>query len=206
MAHSERDYGFERLIFFSDAVFAIAITLLVLDVKLPHESLPFDVAIMATLGKLQAFALSFLVIGIYWVNHHRLFQSVTASSAALLRVNLLMLLMVSFLPFPTTIIAEYKPAPGPVIFYALSVAGLGVMYFLVAWTALRPPLMRESVTEVDRHILLARAASGPLVFIGSAIVAVNAPRAAMYSWLLIPVILWFANRVPRWWHGRSRDT
>lgn len=113
MSHSARDYGFERLIFFSDAVFAIAITLLVLDVKLPHQSLSFDTAMQAALTKMLAFLLSFFVISIHGINHHRLFKSVTAASPTLLRVNFLMLMMVSFLPFSTTIIAEYQPAPGP---------------------------------------------------------------------------------------------
>jgi uncharacterized membrane protein len=80
----------ERLVFFSDAIFAIAITLLVLDLKLAPDS--HGVIIWDEIGpKLFAFALSFFVIGIYWLNHHQLFGALRTEDGALRWVNLLFL-------------------------------------------------------------------------------------------------------------------
>ena len=92
VATPARDHGFERLIFFSDAVFAIAITLLVLDIRLPHDAPSLAQGLADTVPQIFAFLLSFMVIGIYWLNHHRLFSHVTAAPMPLLRVNLLLLL------------------------------------------------------------------------------------------------------------------
>ena len=203
MSHTERDYGFERLIFFSDAVFAIAITLLVLDVKLPHGPLPLGQALADTAPKLFAFLLSFMVIGLYWLNHHRLFGRVTGFTPALLRVNLLLLLTVSFLPFPTSVLAEYSPDRVAVIFYALSVGALGLMHFFVALVALRAPLLRPHVTPAERRLALWRSAMPPLVFGGSVLIALHDPGTAMLAWLALPVALLLITRLPSRPHGTS---
>jgi uncharacterized membrane protein len=202
-AQGARDHGLDRLIYFSDAVFAIAITLLVLDIRLPHDAPSLEQALADTLPRIFAFVLSFMVIGIYWLNHHKLFSNVTAATLPLLRINLLLLLFVTFLPFPTAVLAEHAPAATAVIFYALSVAALGTMHFIVTKTALKPATMDAHMTALDRRVMLWRAASGPVVFVGSAFVAARNPGVAMLAWLLVPAALFLATRGPRWWHDRQ---
>src|SRR5262245_9395560 len=108
--------GTGRIEAFSDGVFAIAITLLVLNLKVPE--LPPDAppgallpALFEDLTSIQAYVLSFLVVGLFWMTHHRLFSYIQRYDALLVWMNLLMLLFVSVIPFPTAILGRYG---GPV--------------------------------------------------------------------------------------------
>ena len=99
-----------RIEAFSDGVFAIAITLLVLDLKVPHdlpETAGLSRALLNQWPAYLAFITSFATIGIMWINHHRLFALIKRSDHSLLVLNGLLLLFVTFVPFPTAIVAEY---------------------------------------------------------------------------------------------------
>jgi uncharacterized membrane protein len=99
-----------RIEAFSDGVFAIAITLLVLDLKVPHgvpEKTGLLRVLLAQWPAYLAFVTSFATIGIMWINHHRLFALIARSDHSLLLLNGLLLLFVTFVPFPTAIVAEY---------------------------------------------------------------------------------------------------
>src|SRR5215472_2918297 len=104
MDEFSRHHGYQRLLFFSDAVFAIAITLLVLDLRLPPGSQVFDLA--AVRQQIIGFVVSFYVIGRFWLSHHALFEGVAGYDVRLLATNLLFLAAVVFLPFPTTEVSE----------------------------------------------------------------------------------------------------
>ncbi len=96
-----------RIEAFSDGVFAIAITLLVLELKIePGEGDLFS-AIISQWGMFLAFFISFATIGIMWINHHRLFTLIRHSDHVLLLLNLLLLLMIVLVPFPTALLSEY---------------------------------------------------------------------------------------------------
>jgi uncharacterized membrane protein len=100
---------------FSDGVFGIAITLLVLDIKVPHDLVPPHTLTEALSGQWPsylAFVTSFLTILIMWINHHRLFTHIGRSDDRLLFYNGLLLLGVVLVPFPTALIADYLGHPG----------------------------------------------------------------------------------------------
>ncbi|HMA34246.1 MAG TPA: TMEM175 family protein [Chloroflexia bacterium] len=103
-----------RIEAFSDGVFAIAITLLILNIQVPHDTAAGGLwpALGAQAATYLAFLTSFATIGIMWINHHRLFMHIKRSDNQLLALNLLLLLGVTVLPFPTALVAEYiqKPA------------------------------------------------------------------------------------------------
>src|SRR3954449_5825661 len=103
-----------RLEAFSDGVFAIAITLLVLDIKGPDlaEGHTLAHAVLDLWPSFAAYVTSFAVIGIIWVNHHAIFGHVGLADRRLLALNLLLLLFVALLPWPTSLIAEYLTAGG----------------------------------------------------------------------------------------------
>ncbi len=99
-----------RLEAFSDGVFAIAITLLILDIKVPRE-LPGNVTLLSALLKqwpsLIAFLTSFFTVLIMWINHHRIFSQIRQVDDLFLLLNGCLLLIVTFIPFPTSLVAEY---------------------------------------------------------------------------------------------------
>ena len=110
--HKEK-FQLERIALFSDAVFAIAITLLIIEIKVPelHSGEVSDDALLHGLAqiipKFIGFLVSFFVIGLYWLSHHRLFKYVTASSQKLLWNNLFFLLPIVVMPFSTSFFSEY---------------------------------------------------------------------------------------------------
>jgi uncharacterized membrane protein len=92
---------------FSDGVFAIAITLLILNVVLPEHHEPLGHALLRLWPSYAAYAISFLTIGIMWVNHHTIFQHLERVDRRFLLLNLLLLMCIAFVPFPTRVAAEF---------------------------------------------------------------------------------------------------
>lgn len=114
----EKETG--RLEAFSDGVFAVAITLLVLNIKIPGidvpaSQLPDDTQLWLILRNewpmLAAYTTSFATIGVMWLNHHRLFTHIKRTDTGLMLLNLLLLLVIVFIPFPTALVAEYLVHP-----------------------------------------------------------------------------------------------
>src|SRR5215469_18784871 len=102
-----------RIEAFSDGVFAIAITLLILEIKIPPATqAPLRTQLLQQWPSYFAYLLSFLFIGIMWINHHRLFTHIRRSNNGLLFLNLLLLLGVSAVPFPTAVLALHLSGPG----------------------------------------------------------------------------------------------
>jgi len=147
-------HGNSRLETFCDGVFAIALTLLIIDVRIPvttaiATSADLWTAIRHLLPSIFAFALSFGIIFIGWVNHHEFMRLVDKSSHPFLYANGFLLLGVVFVPFPTALLGEHlltSHAAPAVVLYSAGGALMGVGWALVAWTALRPrPLTRNEL-------------------------------------------------------------
>jgi uncharacterized membrane protein len=184
----------ERLAFFSDAVFAIAMTLLVVELERPQ--VPEDASARALRDALLdrwpdvlSYAVSFLVVGLYWAGHHRLLRWVARADRRLVWGNLLVLLGVAFVPYPTAVLGDYAPNPTAVVFYAATLAAVGALWWATwrhAWRTdlLVPGLDPRWAAYVSASLLLP-----PLVFAGSILVAVAGfPEAAMYAWLLLLLV------------------
>jgi uncharacterized membrane protein len=128
----------QRIEAFSDGVFAIAITLLILDLRIPAKELSDATSLLnAILGlwpSYFAYVLSFAMIGIYWANHHYLFKLFARTDHGLNLLNLLLLMFIAFLPFPTQLLGTHWPdeASRPVVvtFYAI-----GLLLPAAAWLA-----------------------------------------------------------------------
>jgi uncharacterized membrane protein len=184
----------DRLIFFSDAVFAIVMTLLVLDIRVPD--VPSDVAAQEVPGlvfelwpKIFSYVLSFLVIGLYWIAHHQTFRYVQSYDRTLLWLNLVFLLSISFIPFPTDLLGEYGDVRFAVIFYAACLGLARLMLALVWWYVLSGPIRTSD--DLDRglanfHFL--RSLAIPAVFFLSIGIAFFSPNAAVASWVLLFVV------------------
>lgn len=144
---------------FSDGVFAIAITLLILEVKVPHLGAESsDRELLAALLKLWpsflAFGGSFLAILIMWVNHHGLFRMLHGVDTRFLFVNGFLLLMVTFIPFPTAVLAEYLNKSGAnmaAALYCATMVLVNVGYNFLHWAAAYD--RRLIATEIPRSVL-----------------------------------------------------
>ena len=129
-------YGIGRLLAFSDGVFAIVITLLVLSIPLPDvDPRAPDLnqrlvdALRHLLPFLAGFGLSFLLVGAHWIIHHRTFRGVTRADGRLLWLNLLVLLGICLVPFATTLLIRYGDAPVVTMAYAAVQVGISLAYF-----------------------------------------------------------------------------
>jgi uncharacterized membrane protein len=184
----------ERLEIFSDGVIAIAITLLVLDIKIP-ESEPgklFD-ALLDHWPSYVAYVLSFTVIGIMWVSHHSMFERIRHTDRGLLFTNLLLLLGIGFLPFPTALLAEYTQQGGTnasvaAALYSATMAAIGLA-FLAIWVYLEkhPKLLIEGVDPANLRRSIRRSWVGPGVYTLSIGLAFISPIACYFVYAGIAV-------------------
>lgn len=181
-----RDTG--RIEAFSDGVFAIALTLLVLDLHVP-DRLGRGESLWTAVGGLWpqylGYALSFVIIAINWVYHHRKFRAIVRYDTTLIWINLAFLFFVALVPFPTSLLSEYAPDPAAVSLYAASVAVLGLSSTVLWWYAHRAGFLAPAV---DRDLFRHTTANNlvvPAVFIGSIPIALFwDPQLAMWSWVL----------------------
>jgi uncharacterized membrane protein len=204
---TETDHGhreLDRLIFFSDAIFAIVMTLLILEIRAP-DNVPSDVAatevpnlVWALWPKFFSYVLSFLVIGTYWIAHHQTFRYVRSYNRTLLWLNLVFLLSISFIPFPTDLLGEYGELRFSVIVYAASLGMARLLLAVVWWYIVAGPI--RTGDELDPGLAryhFFRSLAIPALFflsIGISLVSVN---AAVASWLLLfvaDVVMWRLQR------------
>lgn len=157
MNESEQDLlSFERIVFFSDAVFAIAITLLVLEIKVPHLENFSEAAVQSELKhmipKFAGFVASFFIIGLMWFEHHRIFQYIKNYDGGLIWRNLFFLLSISFIPFPTALASEYAMSRTAFIVYVLSFAFAGLTKLWIwSYAASKENLLSENI---DKDLIL----------------------------------------------------
>jgi uncharacterized membrane protein len=142
------DHALERMVFFSDAVFAIAITLLVIELhapELPRGS--SDAAQLQALALLLphfvSFAISFGVIGMFWMGHHRAFSLAGHYSPRVVGWNLLLLGMIAFMPFVTAYLSSNIFQRVPAIFYCVTMLAAALLNLKVNGTATSPPMVDE---------------------------------------------------------------
>jgi uncharacterized membrane protein len=198
---------YDRILFFSDAVFAIAITLLIVDLPVQIErasSSPGHHAAINSATELKnavpgmvGFGISFAVIGLFWVGHHSLFRYITAFDRPLMVLNLLFLGTIAFLPYPTALLSSVSSTQAPaVIFYAACAGTAGLVETILWLYALRArDTLVAGVSPATRRLFLLRTARVPAVFGVSMLIALVSPRAATYFWLAIAVAGAVANRL-----------
>ena len=176
------------MLFFSDAIFAIAITLLALDLRVPiGRSFEAGHELRTALPSIETFALSFAVIGLFWVGHHSLFRHIIAIDRPLLLLNLLFLGTIAFLPFPTEVLGLTSTRQAAaVIFYAACCSAAGLVEAAVWLYATRPGggLAAPSAARLRLPFLL-QTVRAPVIFLLSIPVALYSSRLATFMWILI---------------------
>jgi uncharacterized membrane protein len=194
------DEGIGRILALSDGVFAIALTLLILDIVVPAKTSDDNLgqALLHIWPRYLAYALSFLVIARFWVTHHLAFRLINRYDATLVWLNLLLLMFVAFLPFPTAVLGEHEGSAAAAVLYGASVCLAGAASAAYWWYASgRGSLLRPDVGRARVRALRARGLSGPVFFALSLPIAAFAPYAAVVLWILIfpltrVVFVWFS--------------
>ncbi|HET9407366.1 MAG TPA: TMEM175 family protein [Candidatus Sulfotelmatobacter sp.] len=176
-----------RLEAFSDGVFAVSITLLVLDVHLPPGAQVTPAALRALLPRVAAFILSFVIVGVYWVAHHHMLHFVRQVDRTLLWLNLLVLLCVVFIPFPASLLGTQLTSSLAVRLYALTLVATnsaGSLFWMYA--ASQRELIDPQVTPQFARFVV-RLHSSPILVYGTAV--------AVASWS-VPASLVLCAAVP----------
>jgi uncharacterized membrane protein len=183
----------ERLTFFSDAVFAIAITLLIIEVHVPHVSAIDDASYWQALGELRGsllgFMLSFLVIGALWMSHHRVFGLLHDYSPRLMWPNLLLLMSVAFMPFATALMSSNPRARVPELVYSGTLLLAGLLQNRLFNMALQAPYVRTDVPAEEVEAARWRSWGLPTTAALSLIAAWFAPGWNNFLLLGIPVMV-----------------
>ena len=175
----------ERLTAFSDGVIAIIITIMVLELKAPHDA--SWSALRPLAPTFIAYALSFAYVAIYWNNHHHLMHAVRWVNGAILWTNTILLFCLSLIPFSTAWLSETDFAQVPTAFYGLTLLGPATAYYalyriLISSGALEPEVAEAIGTDWKGRISLALyvAGLGSSFFYPSAAIAIYALVAVMW--------------------------
>ena len=186
---------FERASFFADAVYAIAMTLIVVGIDVPSIPDTSDPAAMReALGDVSEpitiFFVTFLVIGQYWLSHHRFVAGLDRVDGRFLAWQIPYLALVAFLPFPAQLIGQYFDNPVAVGLFAVTMAGVSSLEVLLLWVARRDGLRDEPWTEgrFRWHVAAGLAPVGLFLL--------SAPAAYLSPWLA--VACWVANGPVGW--------
>ncbi|MEO8567614.1 MAG: TMEM175 family protein [Ginsengibacter sp.] len=198
----KKEFQLERIILFSDAVFAIAITLLVIELKIPEISHPVTEqkivqGVADILPKFIGFLVSFFLIGLYWTIHHRMFGFVVHYTQRLLWLNLLFLLGIVLMPFSTSFYSEYifEYLKTPVVMYAFNICFIGIMNY-VLWKYISNPQnnLSDNLSKELAGYYSFRALAVPVIFAVMVIAYLYFPRYAIYIPPCIPVVMWIIGR------------
>lgn len=189
-------YSHHRVTAFSDGVFAIAITVLVFNLKLPsalHQVTSHSLAqtLFQMWPNLLSYFISFTVIGLYWVAHNRIFQYVSRIDRNLMWLNIFLLMSVSFIPFPTSVIGSYANLSSAVVLYAGNLATTGYLQSFAWWYASKKNLLREGTSEHVIRFTFWRSLISPTLFLVSIACAFINVDYVKWVWLsmLIPALL-----------------
>jgi uncharacterized membrane protein len=195
---------------FSDAVFAIAITLLTLNPEVPPDLHGADLtrALHQVLPALGAYVLSFVILGQLWLAHHRIFGVIARVDHAVLVRNLVFLGLIAIMPFPVRLLSDYSSRPLAVALYAVAFICAMQLQRLI-WLDVTRPEQRELLWEpVPEEVRdgFGRVLLGMLVVFGAAVpVGMFAPRYAILVWVVIIPLLLVAGRFNSWRSWRSTE-
>ena len=183
----------ERLVFFSDAVIAIAITLLVVTLAIPEATENVGDALLDRWPQMLSYVLSFLVIGIFWMAHHRMFRYVASIDQRLIWLNLLFLMCVAFIPFPTAVLGDHDGSRGAIVFYAAAIGLTGAVLASMWQYLIRAGHLNERADPRIVRYLTRRSLVTPISFLVSIPLSFVSLRLAEACWFAPFVLIGVIN-------------
>lgn len=186
----DKDLGLERIEFFSDAVMAIALTLLAIDLRVPEVSaasapLEMPQRLVEMSPRFLSFLVSFSVIGVYWISHHRYFGFIKRYDGRLMLLNLVFLLFIVLMPFTSSLLGQYPALPLSTAAYALNVGAIGSALYLMWHYATRSYRLVDSHLERGTiRLMTLRALTAPVLFFTSIPFAFISPLLTTLWWVV----------------------
>jgi uncharacterized membrane protein len=204
----ERKHDPSRVLALSDGVFAIIITLLVLDIHLPE--LTRGQSLAAALGEIRpslvAFVISFVLAGTYWVGHRDLFALVHRTDRGLVWLNLLYLLPLCLLPFGASLLGRFDREPVALRIYGLVLVAIAGMRLIIWWYATsRPHLLWRRLDDRQRRAGLAVAAFPGLAYLLAILLASLTPDTSLAIYAGIPALYFLGITVLRSSRKRNQE-
>jgi uncharacterized membrane protein len=197
----DHDLSTTRIEMFSDAVIAIIVTLLVLDLKVPELVSAFDTTeLMQALSRLApeftAFVASFFVICIFWVNHHQFFQGVKRADRKLLWLNNVLLFWLCFIPFPTSLLGRYPGNALAVMLYGGVLCVAAATFSLMSYYAFfKGKLVDEHLSKKELRHTQRRGYFGIIAYGLSVLAAPVSIYISFAIFLIVPVVYFVPRRL-----------
>jgi uncharacterized membrane protein len=182
---------------FSDGGFAFAITLLVLGIQVPElkgiDDRQLREGLLQALQQLLPYVTSFATIGIIWLNHHAMFHAVERVDHPVLVLNLLLLLVISFIPFPTAVLGRYGALASSAFLYGCVLTMLGITFSLLSFYIAKKGLRRkEMLIEGSRWNRL-RNLVGVVTYPGATLISLHHPRVGVAIYFLLAAFYLLPN-------------
>jgi uncharacterized membrane protein len=176
---------------FSDGVFAIAITLLVLDLRVPEVGEePLAHALAHQWPADASYAVSFLTIGIIWINHHGLFRYIERCDRPLLSLNIFLLMMVAVVPYPTALISHYARTPNATaaaVAYGAVMVTMALLFNAIWHYAIRAGLLAPGADSREVSGITRSYLPGPLLYLTATLTALVNADASLVMYAAIAV-------------------
>jgi uncharacterized membrane protein len=195
----------------ADGVFAVAMTLLVLDIKVPELQSPLETAqlpskLLALWPKFLNYLISFVILGVYWVGHHIQLSFIRRADRPLLWINILFLLWVALVPFSTALLSEYSKTQAAIAIYGANLIAIGLTLTLHWWYAttgtrhvdpdIHPNLVRSGMN---------RTLMAPLVYAVAIALSFVRTELSLVLYAIVPVLYILPGRVDILWGGRQQN-
>lgn len=189
--------GTARLETFSDGVMAIVITLLVFTIEIPSGEEDLGAFLRSEWPSYVAFVTAFLLLGVWWVNHHELFRLIQRTTHGFLLVNVFFLMSIALLPIPTQLVARYWGTDGETValvaFGAVAVLAAlmwnAIWFFALKHDLLYPDLGPQRIRSYSRRTLM-----GAPTFVLGMILAVVSPEASLAFYLIVVLFYMLPSR------------
>lgn len=196
----------------TDGVFAIAMTLLVLDIKVPELHPPLETAqlplkLVALWPNFLSYLISFLILGVYWVGHHFQLSFIRRVDRPLLWINILFLLWVALVPFSTALLSEYSKTRVAIAIYGLNLIAVGLTLALQWWYAttetrhVDPDIHPNLVRRAMRRTLMA-----PLVYVVAIALSLVRTELSLILYALVPLLYILPGKIDIHWGRRAPNS
>jgi uncharacterized membrane protein len=203
--------GRNRVEALTDGVFAVAMTLLVLDIKVPEleqslASTDLPYRLLALWPKFLSYAISFVILGVYWVGHHLQLSFIRSADRPLLWINIFFLLWVALVPFSTALLSEYNKHRLAIAVYGGNLIAIGLTLALHWWYA----TSRRRHVDPDVHPGLIRTAMfrvlmGPLLYLLGIVISFFSTELSLALYALVPVLYILPGRLDIHWGMRGQE-